>query len=263
MVEPRPLVAARSAPDPKGRSCVFCGGRPVTNEHVWPRWVGELVQKHTGVSFFKTAIGDRRWDAPKIDIQVRRVCDPCNTGWMSEIETRTKPILAPMIVGDPDTALLSPADQVGIASWAVKLALMLDFAHESDPIIPSSEYEHFYRLRHPRGGTVVWLGAYLGSQWGAWARRESLHLRRRAFKAHFPPPETPNLYILTLAVYRVVFQVVHYFERQSVEIAEAWPGTDALIRLWPNTGDPRVWPANGLAFNDTELVQLATREDFF
>lgn len=243
-------------------TCVFCGGGPTTKDHVWPDWVGKLIRDHTGVDSYPTTVGDKEWVSPRIDFQVKRVCEPCNSGWMSRMERTVQPFLGTMILGDPSSATLSTIQQRRLAAWAVKLALMLDFAHEKNPIIPPSEYEMFYKRRRPHSGMTVWLTAYSGSHWGAWAHRTSLHHRRRAFKAVLPAPEHENLYILTFTVFRVVFQVIHYFGGQGIKVEESWPWTQSLIPLWPRGNEPVVWPRNNLAFNDHELSLLATRKDF-
>lgn len=51
------------------------------------------------------------------------VCDPCNTGWMSDLEAETKAIVEPMTYGH--SVVLSVIDQLKVASWATQIALLL------------------------------------------------------------------------------------------------------------------------------------------
>jgi hypothetical protein len=40
-----------------------------------------------------------------LDAQVRRVCQNCNGGWMSQLEAQAKPLLEPMFDGKPMTLM--------------------------------------------------------------------------------------------------------------------------------------------------------------
>lgn len=56
-----------------------------------------------------------------------QICEPCNNGWLSRLESAVKPILAPMAV-DGKTTELDASAQKSLATWAVKTALLLEFA---------------------------------------------------------------------------------------------------------------------------------------
>src|SRR5438309_8639998 len=97
--------------------CVFCGNRANSEEHVWPDWFGKLF---SGGDF--TIEDNLRGDVArrtgrKLNLTVRCVCESCNTGWMSDLEARIKPIVLPILDGQPTN--LSDADQVAIAAWAM------------------------------------------------------------------------------------------------------------------------------------------------
>ena len=108
-----------------GRACVFCGGRPVTVEHVWPQWVAELVREHTGVETYHLRVDDKRWTQGRLGFEVKRVCGPCNSGWMSRMETKVRSVLHPMIVGQR-YAILSPADQASLCIECVLNGIAYD-----------------------------------------------------------------------------------------------------------------------------------------
>ena len=55
------------------------------------------------------------------------ICEDCNSVWLSSLERRVKPLLAPMAVGAQPTTL-SPGSQLLIATWAVKTVLLLELA---------------------------------------------------------------------------------------------------------------------------------------
>src|SRR5713226_3175230 len=89
-----------------GRGCVFCGGKPLTNEHVWPEWVRPYLQSPYGRGT-ATRVILRHGQEPQshshqtdpATLEVKAVCKPCNTRWMSRMETDCKPYLLSMIEG--------------------------------------------------------------------------------------------------------------------------------------------------------------------
>lgn len=69
----------------ESRSCVFCGGRPVTLEHTFPRWTVPLIKTVSDV-MSTTLVSQHEehvhnvWGTETIDLKARKVCQPCNTG---------------------------------------------------------------------------------------------------------------------------------------------------------------------------------------
>jgi hypothetical protein len=57
-------------------------------------------------------------------LTTRLVCSGCNTGWMSELESRAIPVLMPMIERSTVRAQ-SPSDTLVMATWATKTAMTL------------------------------------------------------------------------------------------------------------------------------------------
>lgn len=225
----------------RGRVCVFCGGAPVTKEHVWPQWISGLLDRWG--PFKITRMDDpMRW-APALDIQVRRVCGSCNSGWMSDLETRAQPVLEPLILAKPDTRLLSPAEQRILASWAMKTTLMAALIESSTAAFPAAEYERFLKKRlQPSKSTCIWLGARGGNTSAAQLRLKEI-----------VPAGTdgPRLGVYArLTAFRTLFELASFDSAPAPRLpgAELWD--DIAIRLWPPLGESRVWPEKRLAFND-------------
>jgi hypothetical protein len=91
--------------------CIFCGGRPLTREHIWPDWFrahlprtlpfyhsGRIVlnEDNTKTHSSKKTSGD-----PK-SRKLRIVCNKCNNEWMSGVQNAAKPILIPLLRRGPD-----------------------------------------------------------------------------------------------------------------------------------------------------------------
>jgi hypothetical protein len=118
----------------RSEQCIFCGAAPCTKEHFFPDWLtrepllGDLFSrreknydqvfsmgKPNGSGGIANQTGELTVDGDPLSRKIRRVCKRCNNGWMGQIESETKPLLIPVILGQ--TCVLSPDDQLQIATW--------------------------------------------------------------------------------------------------------------------------------------------------
>src|SRR5438128_11537493 len=86
------------------RRCVFCGGDRIDSEHVFPKWLTRLtdeVLKLRGESHHPWLIvrAQKQRKAFSLDMTAKWVCEDCNSGWMSDLESKAEPIPTPMILG--------------------------------------------------------------------------------------------------------------------------------------------------------------------
>jgi hypothetical protein len=93
----------------------FCGGTPLSLEHVFPQWLTAVLPaqvawrgQDTAVHYIDGLGGTTTPESREIREQfnaatVRRVCRRCNHGWMNELEGAVRPILTPLIRTDPPT----------------------------------------------------------------------------------------------------------------------------------------------------------------
>lgn len=128
------------------RDCVFCGSRPLTFEHVIPKWVSKLPAIRDVLEADKThgkphhlgknvldfegqtialELVERGKKFPLNAIEVKVVCDPCNSGWMSALEVEVAPYLIPMI--HRETTVLSVPQLANLAKWCIKTSMMFEF----------------------------------------------------------------------------------------------------------------------------------------
>lgn len=153
---------------PRPTKCIFCGGVPLSKEHVLGRWLTPVVAKApTGKKLY---VDSERWSLdglerqprrfPKeIDFQVRCVCEACNSGWMSAIETEVKPIIEALNSGSQSA--LGRAEQFSLAKWAVKTAIITRYfggKHE----VPLHYRKWFFEHQDVPQNTFVWVGTYVG-----------------------------------------------------------------------------------------------------
>jgi hypothetical protein len=143
-------------------ACAFCGGRPTTNEHVFPRWLERFLPGDRRQTLELTRYGaggyNRALNTIGLDIRVNRVCGTCNNGWMSRLEEDSIDVLTPLITGLDDVELLSLREQRQIALWATKTAMMSDLT-QAEPLLPFAQRSRLRTHRAIPGGTRVWIGA--------------------------------------------------------------------------------------------------------
>ena len=157
---------------------MFCGGVPLTREHVYAEWMSKHfagLSGFTATGFIDPDDGDiPMLDPPGADavrvananvvrevgasgtmaLTVRRVCESCNTGWLSELEAATEPLLAPMFAGLPQ--LLTGDTATTLATWVLKTVLISTLSF-GDPL-PLAPFHDLYASRLPSDQTVIWSG---------------------------------------------------------------------------------------------------------
>lgn len=136
------------------RSCCFCGGSPVTLEHIYPNWLAGHFPKRIKVT--NEVTGKNTWQSSIFQHKAKIVCSKCNNGWMSKLEDDTKPLLEKMIF-EANTLSLSSDDQTLLAYWAQKTTLMINRS-TGGLQIPDSFYKEMYEKQVPLKSIAVLLG---------------------------------------------------------------------------------------------------------
>lgn len=148
------------------QDCIFCTGTGLTKEHIFPRWLVDVLTPAvvgTEISVERTRqwadrAEQQRWTAPDVaSATARVVCASCNSGWMSRLESRAKPLLRPMILGNPTT--LDPAEQIALAGWTAMKAYVLEYAMGDVIVATPDERRALMDHGYPRGAAPVRLGA--------------------------------------------------------------------------------------------------------
>jgi hypothetical protein len=118
----------------QARRCLFCeADSPLSREHVWPRWIATLLPE--GHRFSSRGTVGRYGGQPRAQFgevfesvdscswTARVVCDSCNSGWMSTLESAAQPILGPLLTGKSET--IRGTDLTVAFRWAVKTAITI------------------------------------------------------------------------------------------------------------------------------------------
>lgn len=253
---PQPPVTSVYLPPRFQGSCFFCGGPgPLTDEHIVSETVRDQIPLASGVRRIWGPHVSREHENLYVVLK-DAVCEACNGGWMSGLETGFVAILGRQLTDLTTTIDLTADQQELIARWAVKVALLLcayDEATTHEMFIPIDDLRWLAEHTTPPDLARVWMGA--------------LETENRLAHYSFTMPlghGTPRrgfAAIVTFSIGNLLFHVVARDPVLSEEERAAGPPLrpldpppnfyPGLIRIWPVEGTPtRRWPP-------TQVFQIA------
>jgi hypothetical protein len=228
----------------QGRRCLFCGSAgPLTREHLWPDWMNREFPELTGPTTHLTSIDDpsaHQWVREIFGERARLVCGPCNSGWMSQLEHKVRPLLAPMFRGL--TIKLGPQRQEILAAWALKTAFVraATSRDEGPRRIPDVDRRTLFETRRPPAQTTIWTAARTpeslpnGDLLVLAARIQPIEARPDADDEARALLESGVLYGVSLGAGFAAFQIWgSTIEGQFID--EPARAHGALRRIWPTT----------------------------
>jgi hypothetical protein len=243
------------------RRCVFCGSSPLTQEHVWPAWISGVLPP--GLQFRvsrtetdpsteeKRQIG-RAWSTEALDLKVKRVCEDCNSGWMSRIEEATKPLLTPLILGESITA--SQDERKLLATWALLRVIMAEYTGPRQISVPDAHRRWIFKEKQPpRHGVYVWVAGYAGDDSAGFYSHAPIATHKDKWGRGFKP-ERINAYGVTFGIYKVIFQVfgATTSPRGGGDLKQGGDLAASTVRIWPPTRGEAVLP-NGEPLSAVQL----------
>ena len=245
------LRAARRA----GKKCIFCGDLVGSGEHILPDWlkhsktVDHTAVNHTQSQTFiravpiapdaaviTTDLDEQRHGGPPTKRKEPVVCGPCNNGWMSKLENKTKPILLPIVDDEPRE--LDEDAQRTIARWADKMVMVFETTKPASAITTQEDRVRVMNEAQPRPAlrTQVWIGRTEQSP-------QIIGPRHSYVKVLCGTGETENLR-LDIVVVGYVCLVVTGSVSRAYEAATVITDqlSDRLVRIWPITHETVHWP---------------------
>ena len=243
------------------RSCIFCGSedRKISGEHVWPKWIRSLFPGgELGVHYLRHTGTNRKWPVRRPDDtgpQLNDVCSICNEGWMSALENRVKPVLAPIVQSGSLTELPQEAVQA-IASWCCLRAMVYDRINDKHFSLDQLRDFQDSNAAVPVQ-TKIWLSAYAKPEPAVAA-----FVDYRVFY-DFPEPsdrKAPEGYAMTGLVGFLAFQLLTVRFDQSINIPvplHDGPWNETAIQIWPNP-KAMVWPPE-MGFNSDTILDFIDR----
>jgi hypothetical protein len=229
--------------------CRFCGAtdRKITKEHVWPDWLRDYLPPFTDradIERYSPATRRQRLPQPFLTTTVRAFCDGCNSGWMADIEAAAKPIVGPMVIGQP-MDLDASAQQI-VANWVALKGLVAAQASKLDEWIPESHYGRVHNVRGAPANTMrMWVGRRRNLADEQLGRVHIFDFHFMPVTNHlrqFPIPPDVEKYRREGGVFNgTIFQVGHFF---ALAFQHDWPGLQARPKPGSEAVDalPPIWP---------------------
>ncbi|WP_143537652.1 hypothetical protein [Rubrivirga marina] len=147
--------------------CIFCfetGDR--AKEHIWPKWIHEfddtsdskvIVGRHFGSPMTGLKLLDERTQSDNSFV-FGQVCQSCNNGWMSRLESRAMPLLKNAADEGVNAAPWSNEQSRIVAGWAFKTILMINAGTNYRKIVTKVHYRNLYNSSNPPRGVLVEVG---------------------------------------------------------------------------------------------------------
>lgn len=124
------------------KACIFCGSttNKISKEHVFRNALRKYAPSDLGMMFENFTTGERRELKDSLfDQTLRKVCKPCNEGWMERLEVQVEPVLAALIMGEPTS--LTQHEARALARWAAKTNVVRGHTGRSLAVQPSAAAE--------------------------------------------------------------------------------------------------------------------------
>jgi hypothetical protein len=209
------------------KRCIFCGGSALSKEHVWADWIADYVPR----TFYKSehlvetmrsvpgsqpverkvTKGPLHNNGDPASRKLRVVCENCNNGWMSSIQTQAKPILVLLIKGEPWQLDLNA--QVILSSWATMFTLVYEAGLPEGAATPREAQLQFGTDQQPFPFWVISFGIYTGTEWRT--RIESYSsMVKLTYGSIFHPPQAakPNSQATTAVIGKLLIHTFYSLE---------------------------------------------------
>ena len=227
------------------RRCVFCRAEGASEEHVFAKWISDVVPGEGTFLHQSDEPGRRAKPNKIIAITNRATCGPCNTGWMSDLEDQASRILKRMF--DEKVSLSLSGDSLRLLSrWCMKTALMIQFIRDVRAI-PEAVYDQFFEARTPPTNSLGFIARHAGLiSNGANSILYGINAGR---------PDQGQLYGVTFFIKNVVVQVIGANFDRGLNIRLPHAFTGQVQPLWPETGSV-TWPP-GTRLDDQSVLAFA------
>lgn len=219
--------------------CAFCqrSGVKMSREHVLPHWLS-LAGSDAGQYILER--GPKTIRTPLIELVTKRVCEDCNTGWMSRIEAGAKAVLEPIL--DASAAVITETDRWIVARWFTKTIMTAQLAmtaRSEQGILHPQDYVTFFSHAQPFNNQFTLIWGYQGTL---------LPIR---FEIH-SPDEASNQGVRALFHFHCLILVAYFMSMEKqTNIVIPHGFAEGCHVLWPSqrgllgSGDPTLpvgWP---------------------
>lgn len=227
----------------KPKTCIFCGEQgSISKEHFWPEWLAPHIragEAGSNVSEFHAAEGknppslQRRSERPGdvVTKKIRAVCERCNNGWMSEVESNVKPTILALLEGSRTN--LTNEEVSTLSFWMAVKTIVGEHASHGALLTPSADRYLVYKDRTVPNYFRIFLGTHTDASQAAYVR----HSTTISLNMTGPDPPLPsdiqrNIQVVCLLVGKLAVCVTAARVR-SFNIGVIDPPSN-MLRLWPS-----------------------------
>ncbi len=231
------------------RWCIFCGNGNLSKEHFWPQWARSLLPATISGEYVERIViteGSRRPVMPPVDRtrqghvatkKIQAVCGPCNNTWMSRLEQAARPVLTPLILGQPRT--ITTDDARVMAEWIV-LKMMVGEHNQAGEAVSTYALREQFRLRRTIPPNLfIWIGRCGVGGWAAayWRHNGTVSVG----DAPIPKKGTKNMHTVTFGIGNLFIHTLHTTVPE-IQIANPFPLLDRRgTQIYP-AKDLISWP---------------------
>lgn len=265
-------------PKPSTKRCIFCRKPRDSVEDALPKWLDRYwrlvvnVQgrgvltldeaKAHGIKMHLVRTGNVRGQAipdrkfEKLRLALLNCCQRCNNGWMSHMEKRVAPLIVPMMQARGAVEMrsgyrrvpateLSPDDQELIASWALKFAMVTEWAFvDRVPYFTDVERWRFRQIQRPGVTQVyVWLAYVADLHQGDRLRLWHAHAQDLLFLSEFVGERSVHGHVVTFSIFHLAFQLLAV--RRGERTGDKRPFPEFFDMPYERTVIP-IWPIRGV-----------------
>lgn len=152
------------------KNCIFCqsplsgryehgklrGQKRKTNEHIFPQWLQQYLSLEKQPLKIQILESDKSRELV-YDSFLTPICRECNQGWLSDLESKAKPVLQPLIDGTQQDNISLENRRI-LSLWLLKTAIVLNAAslrRQEEPLVPAEHYHFLYEQRCIPEGVVI------------------------------------------------------------------------------------------------------------
>jgi hypothetical protein len=188
------------------------------------------------------------------DLKIRRLCRPCNQGWLARLEEETKHLVSPGILGRGPLTF-SAADRKTVARWSLKTAALLGYTASPPQPAPAGYFRWLMQNDSPPLQTGVWVAAYGGAEQSITGRTWTTN--------YTPIPSGPSFQsALTLLGFGPLLFLILEFHGAPETIAVGTHDAinDFVVKLWPSDDSHVRWPPK-LGCDDDGVSKLFSAQE--
>ncbi len=163
------MVRVKREPNPP-RLCIFCGGTPISKEHVWADWMRPYLPRGQGRQLIQEGQFDNmsltvrpgplnvKGDARSQKLKV--VCGSCNSGWMSILQNTAKPVLLPLLTREHGA--IAADEREILAKWTTMFTFVYSTSAPEYTTLKDSQRCAFMANKAPPQHWLYWCAPFDG-----------------------------------------------------------------------------------------------------